>query len=60
MDFDDFPDDDNDSFGSEYDQETTAFNEDGSFIGVYTKGNKKAAGADKPNSNVSAVWFPYG
>jgi len=43
LDFDDIPigEGDDESFGSaEYGEEATAFNEDGSFIGVYSKGKK--------------------
>lgn len=57
VDFDGFPDDDNESFGSEYDGETTAFNEDGSFIGVYSKDKKGGQGppAYKPPATESNV-----
>ena len=43
LDFDDIPigEGDDESFGSaEYGEEATAFNEDGSFIGVYSKDKK--------------------
>jgi hypothetical protein len=59
VDFDGFPDDDNESFGSEYDGETTAFNEDGSFIGVYNgkdkKGQNQGPPAYKPPASESNV-----
>ena len=46
LDFDDIPigEGDDESFGSaEYGEEATAFNEDGSFIGVYSKDKKGSA-----------------
>lgn len=55
LDFDDMPLGDDESFGSEYGgEEATAFNEDGSFIGVYSKGSKKGGppGYQAAESNV--------
>ncbi|KAK7474892.1 hypothetical protein BaRGS_00033847 [Batillaria attramentaria] len=52
FDFDDIPIgvDDDDDFEGEYGEEATAFNEDGSFIGVYTKDNKSKPPQPPPYS----------
>ncbi|KAK7091134.1 neuroglian-like [Littorina saxatilis] len=58
LDFDDIPigEGDDESFGSaEYGEEATAFNEDGSFIGVYSKGKKAAPPAYQPPKSESDV-----
>lgn len=61
LDFDDIPigEGDDESFGSaEYGEEATAFNEDGSFIGVYSKDKKSpnAPPAYQPATE-SNVWY---
>lgn len=52
IDFEDIPIgvDDDDDFEGEYGEEATAFNEDGSFIGVYTRDNKNKASQPPPYS----------
>lgn len=50
FDFEDLPFEDDDDFEGEYDRETQAFNEDGSFIGVYRQENKNKGPRPPPYS----------